>query len=304
MRRAWRERDKLIMDLVGENWPDLLAGAEMGHDLDPNADLLMVFESVNEKKRSIHQRGPQSALMTHIVKFFSASIPSLVVQTGASHKSSFAIAPQCSVSLRTVLNASLAGSPVLFLDVRTRSKLKADDRSSLIEAAKQEFVAYDESLRQQGLADTFDVCALAFFFDALFGDGDASTSEEVRGTSTKAMPLHAAIAAAESGRTGDFDDQAFAPATSEQVAATANWLADQMTYSAFKILPGSQELEAKGDNHTTVLADENLALAKYMRLLLSSSNFHAVNLIGRNAEKSVASSLLYEMAIALYTLLL
>ena len=76
--RAWRDRDKLLVEQVHSQWGGL-TGFE--HDLDPNADLLMVVDAYNEKKNHLHQRGPQASLVNEIVRYFGATIPSVVLQT-------------------------------------------------------------------------------------------------------------------------------------------------------------------------------------------------------------------------------
>ena len=69
----------------------------------------------------------------------------------------------------------------------------------LIETAKREVVALGDELREKGLADTFDVCALAFFRDILLGDGNPYSTDLPNKTSEKPMPLHLAIQMEENG---------------------------------------------------------------------------------------------------------
>jgi len=79
------------------------------HDLDPNADLLMVVDAYNEKKNLLHQRGPQASLVNEIVRYFGVTIPSVVLQTAASPKVAFEEAPGWSSCLGSALNSALAG---------------------------------------------------------------------------------------------------------------------------------------------------------------------------------------------------
>ena len=104
--RAWRDRDKLLMEMVHEKWGGLTG---YGHDIDPNADLLMVVDAYNEKKQLLHQRGPQASLVNEIVRYFGASIPSVVLQTAASPKVALEVATGWSSCLNAALNSALAG---------------------------------------------------------------------------------------------------------------------------------------------------------------------------------------------------
>eukprot|EP00802_Teleaulax_amphioxeia_P004721 Tamp_04725.p1 GENE.Tamp_04725~~Tamp_04725.p1 ORF type:complete len:860 (-),score=122.47 Tamp_04725:284-2863(-) len=272
--RGWRERDKLLTDLVATTRPPSFGGSQ---DLDSNAELLMVVDAINEKKRICHQRGTQAQLTNEIVRYFASSIPSLVLQTGSSMKCSMRMASIASSSLRTTLNAALAGSPVLFLDVRQRGKHEGGGvRSALIETAKREVVALGDELREKGLADTFDVCALAFFRDILLGDGDPYSTDLPNKTSEKPMPLHLAIQMEENG--DDIAHDGMGPATSEQILECANWIADQMAWDAWRMLPDVAERESRGETHETSFGSETRALAAHLNLLFTSPNVHHLNL--------------------------
>ena len=137
---------------------------------------------------------------------------------------------------------------MLFLDVRDRridGLEDIKDRASLIEAAKKTYEEHSEKLFAAGLADCFDVCAISFFHEALYGDGDVLTTEDGGGRAgqDKPIPLHEQISIDERGLVSESHD-ALAPATTTQVAATAAWLSDRMVYDAWRILPkGSDNTE-------------------------------------------------------------
>lgn len=95
------------MEQVHTQWGGLTG---FGHDLDPNADLLMVVDAYNEKKNQLHQRGPQAQLVNEIVRYFGATIPSIVLQTAASPKVSHEAALGWSSCLSAALNSALAGT--------------------------------------------------------------------------------------------------------------------------------------------------------------------------------------------------
>jgi hypothetical protein len=135
-----------------------------------------------------------------------------------------------------------SGSPVLFLDVRDRNihGLKdIKDRASLIDAAKKSYEEHSEKLFEVGLSDTFDVCAISFFHEVLFGDGDIMTTEDGGGRAGqgKPIPLHERILIDQRGIDHVNHDALAAPATSNQVTDTASWLADQIVRDAWRIRP-------------------------------------------------------------------
>jgi hypothetical protein len=60
-------------------------------DLDANADLLLIVDGINERKRLIHQRGPQAQLVGEIMRFLGSSIPSICFQTGMTKRVTFEV---------------------------------------------------------------------------------------------------------------------------------------------------------------------------------------------------------------------
>ena len=120
------------------------------------------------------------------------------------------------------------------------------DRQGLIEAAKQSYVEFGDSLFKEGLAECFDTCAMAYFHDVLYGDGDITTTEEGGGPAGYIgglIPLHEAIRIEERG-SGAVHNDAFAPANSKQLAEVASWLAIRIVHDACRIHPGAKELES------------------------------------------------------------
>jgi len=172
-------------------------------DLDPNADMLLIVDAFNERKGTIHQRGPQARLVGEISRYLGSRIPSICFQTGMTKRVTFETAEDAAADLGEAYKSTRTGSSVVFLDVRERfeqglSTLEGNrplNRTDIIRAAKQEFDRTCHDLFNAQLADTFDTCAMAFFHDVLSGDGDVSTTEtsRKRRNSSKLLPLHVAI---------------------------------------------------------------------------------------------------------------
>lgn len=131
---------------------------------------------------------------------------------------------------------------MLFLDVRGREIPGLTDvknRESLIDAAKKAYEHQSDELFAVGLSDTFDTCAISFFHEVLYGDGDSLTTEDGGGRAGqgKPIPLHEQISIAERGVNAVNQEALAAPATSDQVAATAFWLANRIVHDAWRIQP-------------------------------------------------------------------
>jgi len=71
----------------------------------------------------------------------------------------------------------LSGSPLLFLDMRTRPLVEAPDRETLISNARREYETMCNALLEYGVPETFDAMSISYFHDVLFGDGNAYTTE-------------------------------------------------------------------------------------------------------------------------------
>ena len=124
--------------------------------------------------------------------------------------------------------------------VAVAAEKRPGERSELIAQAKAQIDAWCEKLLQAGLAETFDVCTLAFLHDALMGDGDVNTQEvagqtlgdggavtNVSAMSFAAVPLHLAIQRARDGGDVGTTDGELPCATPGQIAEVAEWLADR-----------------------------------------------------------------------------
>ena len=153
---------------------------------------------------------------------------------------------------------------MLALDVRNRlplalppgTDLKAQ-RAALIEEAKNQIANWRESLLEEKegkppLAETLDVCTLAYLRDVLKSDGGASTSargskKDKRG-SIVAVPLHEAIRRAQDEENSAVEgDGSLPPATPAQIAELARWHANGIFSDAWKVREDREEREKKGE---------------------------------------------------------
>ena len=169
------------------------------------------------------------------------------------------------------------------LTVRTRS------RAGLIDAGKEQISELCDSLLQKTppQANTFDVCMLAFLHDVLTGDGDSTTIELFGQLRTDAhITLWKAIEKAQADSSELDDDGGIPPATPQQIVETATWLSNRIFSDAWQVLDDRAEREAKDPPETYETLYEKLIYAHstFSHLLLSSPNFHHLNLKNDSAE--------------------
>jgi hypothetical protein len=80
------------------------------HDLDSNAELLVVVDAMNVKTKEIQQRGPQASLVHEMVRYFASTVPSIILQTGASAKVTHEEASDTASSLSEALSNLQSGT--------------------------------------------------------------------------------------------------------------------------------------------------------------------------------------------------
>ena len=176
----------------------------------------------------------------------------------------------------------LSGSPLLFLDMRKRLLVEAQDRQALIEAAKREFDKHCDALLEKGVTESFDCMTIAYFHEVLFGDGNPMTTEtHFKGTVEHAKePLYAAIEHAQEGKSTAFKGT-LAPATVEQIHDLCVWIARRFASDAWTVLPDTIKKDAASQGEGTY--DEYYkrriaAFSTQARMILSDSNFHRLNI--------------------------
>ena len=188
-------------------------------------------------------------------------------------------------------------------------------RQQAIDLAKEVYGRSADDLLSRGLADTFDVCTLAFFHEALFGDGSprSGSLEE-----QEHVPLFLAIAHAyhlqDEGGVAVEDiikggaggasmyngHRGLAAASSSQVAEVALWVTKRYFRDAWAVLSPErkealkqkmdadalEECEQHDAVYREVWRDDLPAMLAASRTLLSSPNFYHLNLLDSTSEQA------------------
>ena len=226
--RAWWQRDAKLTQVHGSS---NTTGPQW--DLDPNASIILITDQINPKKDKF-DTGPYSALVGALVRHLSASVPSLAIKTGFSSKSKLGYPSKFSLDMPS--GRAQSGTAVLALDVRERAPLipattgtGAISRADLIELAKEQIGALNDSFLEKDLTESFDVCTLAYLHDVLADDRNAITGVHSGATHSGVLvPLHEAIKQAHDNEGNAVEDGKLPRATPEQIADTADWVADRI----------------------------------------------------------------------------
>ena len=322
-----------------------------GSDLDPNAMIYLLVDTIHPKKETLGHRGPFNKLMNELIRLLASTLPSLTIKTVRSSQCGFIVFAQvtrihnsslanrmhhalsfsCSAassrspspspspppsppppscapslppaylsltfqtqgnsdkptletalgfasSLAVAMEAMLSGSPLLFLDMRSRPLLQSPDRETLIANAKEGYEAICNEMLEHGVAETFDAMSIAYFHDVLYGDGNHFTTETyqddggVRSIGAR-CPLFEAIERAAEGAGAIFAG-ALAPATVQQVNETSTWLANKFFADAWAIQPVSvkEKAAAVGMHEYATCTSLTLATCTPLYLLVSGFN--------------------------------
>ena len=275
--RAWRQRDRKLLELVWAKFNNQVPVC--GTDLDPNAMIYLLVDTIHPKKERLNERGPFNKLMNELLRYLATTLPSLTIKTGHSDKPVLEKASQHASSLAIGMEGMLSGSPLLFLDLRERPLIEAADRQALIDKAKKMYEASCDALLQRGLAETMDAMTISYFHEVLFGDGDVTTTD-THSHAGRQCPLYEAIKRAEEGRGATFSGK-LAPATVQQVSEVSLWMATKFFSDAWQVLPESTRarLAEHGVTDFAVHYKENIsAMSVHIRTIISCRNFHHLNL--------------------------
>ena len=122
----------------------------------------------------------------------------------------------------------------------------------MIKAAKDHIDSHCEALLAQGLAETLDVCTLAYLHEILTGDGDTMTTEcgIRKKSSDKPRPLHEVIRlrrGTDGNQLINQNEQQISAATPLQIAETAEWLTQRIFSDAWRVLDDVADREARGE---------------------------------------------------------
>jgi hypothetical protein len=209
-------------------------------------------------------------------------------------------------SFGVALNLLLSGTPLIFLDVRNRPQLtETANRGALIDEAKAKYEETCDTYVQQGIADTFRVCAVAYFKDVLFFDGNSSTTDH-KGSTTELVdenksliPLHEVIRIASAENEGDDGENKNLPegglkvATTHQIVSVATWLADRSARDGWEMMP-TWKRDKEGANGKTYADFYHLrmqAMSTWCREFWTNPNFNVVNLCDQRGANRLVSHL-------------
>jgi hypothetical protein len=82
--RAWRHRDRKLLELVWSKFNNEVP--ETGDDLDPNAMIYLLVDTIHAKKDILDHRGPFNKLMNELIRHMASTVPSLTIKTANSDK--------------------------------------------------------------------------------------------------------------------------------------------------------------------------------------------------------------------------
>lgn len=286
--RAWRQRDAKLLEVHGPKSDD---APRNNHDLDSNASCIILTDQIHPRRDKLEKK-PFSALRHALIRYLGSSVPSLAIKTGFSSK--VPLGASDDMTLAKVSARAQSGTPVLAIDVRNRLPLAVaahtgaqEQRTALIEEAKKEITTWREMLLEDmegkpPLAETFDVCTLAYLNKVLKSDGvgDSAAQESAKGKhGSVAVPLYEAIQRAQDEESSTVEgDGSLPPATSAQVAELARWHAANIFIDAWKVREDREGREAKGETWMGFYGDVVHAQETHARALLTSPNFFHTNL--------------------------
>jgi hypothetical protein len=196
--------------------------------------------------------------MGALIRYLTSTVPALAIKTGFSCKTELGNSLGQADSMSKAAARAKSGTPVLALDVRPRiprtpapeparearllggGSVSPRSRADLIEAGKMQINETCDALLEKGIAETFDICTLAYMHDVLTGDGDSLTTELHGGRDAMSgltmVPLHEAIRRAREDTAGDADDDGLLPrATAAQTSDVAEWLTERIFSDAWRV---------------------------------------------------------------------
>jgi len=241
----------------------------MGIDLHRSATHFLLVDVIDSKKRLKFDGGPRNFLINEILRCLGSTLPSLA-------------------------------------DVRNRPQLtETANRGALIDEAKAKYEETCDTYVQQGIADTFRVCAVAYFKDVLFFDGNSSTTDH-KGSTTELVdenksliPLHEVIRIASAENEGDDGENKNLPegglkvATTHQIVSVATWLADRSARDGWEMMP-TWKRDKEGANGKTYADFYHLrmqAMSTWCREFWTNPNFNVVNLCDQRGANRLVSHL-------------
>lgn len=285
--KTWRSRDRKILELVWARYQNRVPA--LGIDLDANAMIYLIVDTINAKKERIFERGPFNRLMNELVRYLSSTLPALSVKTGHADKPVLEQSSRHASSLGVAMEAMLSGSPLLFIDTRKRESIVgATDRQALISMAQKKYEEHCDNLLKHGTAETMDAMSIAYFHNVLFGDGHIySNGRDRKQAPTRKVPLHEMITRAEKG-SNSAQGGTMDPASVDQTAEVANWLAKRFFTDGWAVMPDEMK---EGKDFEEYLGRNVAALTIHIKTILLGRNFHNINVNNPDGAKQQVSEL-------------
>ena len=297
--RAWRARDKKLLELVHRQRADADGKLPVRYnDLDANASCYLIVDGIDERKDKCNVKASFTKLINELLRYLASTLPALALKTANANKVDLSHSTGVLSGMGIAMEAAMSGTPLLFLDVRERPKLDttANERGAIIKKAQEQFSASCDELLAAGVAETFDCCSIAHFHTVCVGDVSGTDETRVSKGAASAVPLHLALRRAAEGNadTSSADESDFVrPATTEMMSEVASWIADRVFSDAWQLVPKKEreELEKKGVTYETHYRDLVYAHSVCARSILTSPNFHALNLSDMEQAQRLVSHL-------------
>lgn len=306
--QAWQNRDNVVLSCAKTKYQDADGNMPFrAHDLDPNGICFIVVDAIDSQNNVCDDRRSYNHLITELVRHLASQLPSLAIKTGYAGKTTLDGATTMSSGLGVAMEAAQSGTPLMFLDVRNRLPLQVPEgcsglekRKKLIEAAQKRFEEECDTMLEQGLTESFDVCAISWLRDVLKGDGDTSTTEitdDYKSTKnskqvcSSLVPLHEAIARAQDDTRDASNNEKIPVATNEQIDSVSRWFSHRVFKDAWQVILDREEREAQGQNYISFYRDRIFAQTTMMRTILESPNFHHLNLTDKVGAKRLVQYL-------------
>jgi len=272
--KTWRMHDEILSRITEKSDPVW--------DIDQHATTLLINDALDVQSEK-YNSAAFARLSNAIVHRLARKYPSIAFKTGFSTK--YPIGKKNSASLEVAADMAQSGTPTVFLDLRQRPQLEAKSRTELIDEAKAKYKEECKRYLEAGTIESFDVCAIAYFHDILFGDGVAQTADmpdraRVKNANQKkaqAVPLYKAIKAAQDDSNTSWMASDMEPATPDQVMELGTWLAQNCFEDAFE---GSlsEDHKAKGLSMEDWYRSRIYAMVLYIHTLYNSKQLYHANL--------------------------
>lgn len=266
--RAWLQHDAILNSLS-------IGSSARNIDLDSNAVTLIINDRLDTQKQTLDE-APWASLVTELLRMLAANLPSLAVRTGSTVKASSSV--KGPGTLESSMAAALSGTPHVFLDLRKHPIPDSVlDRAALIEHAKQDFSRRCAELVDHGIIEALDCCTIAFFHEALFGDGNAATLDvNLEGGRGRSESLHKAIRRLQSNEIEAAHLPTLKRASSEQVREVADFIAERFFQDAWEMLSTSNK--EKGASCQELYSEKKYAYAIRLNTLLASDHIYGASL--------------------------